>query len=131
MKAPIYPKENPKKGGKQIRKNSWNQNKKNPKKNNREPNRESMAYLVCCPPVNLNSIPPKRIQNHISPQALVLILNQTLKHARPLLDRARQIAKTMELRTNLGRRAVDRTYKCTLAIAEVPSGGAGSGARRN
>ena len=79
--------------------------------------------------MNLITIPPKRIQNHI--KALVHILNETLNHTRPLLDRARQIAKQMGLRTNLGRRAVDRLCRCTLAVAEVGSSGEGSGAGEN
>ena len=36
----------------------------------------------------------------------------------------------MKLRTNLGRRAVDRLYRCTL-VAEVGSGGEGSGEGEN
>ena len=88
-----------------------------------------MGYLVC--DMNLITIPPKRIQNHISSQALVQILNETLNHTRPLLVRARQITKQMELRTNLERRAVDRLCRCTLAVAEVGSGGEGSGAGEN
>ena len=81
--------------------------------------------------MNLITIPSKRIQNHISPQALVHILNETLNHTRPLLDRARQIAKHMKLRTNLERRAVDRLCRCTLAVVEVGSGGEGSEAGEN
>ena len=81
--------------------------------------------------MNLITIPPKRIQNHISPQVLIQILNETINHTRPLLDRARQIAKHMKLRTNLGRRAVDRLCRCTLAVAEVGFGGEGSGAGEN
>ena len=37
----------------------------------------------------------------------------------------------MGLRTNLGRRAVDRLCRCTLAVAEVGSSGEGSGAGEN
>ena len=81
--------------------------------------------------MNLITIPPKRIQNHISPQALVQILNETLNHTLPLLVRARQIAKQMGQRTNLGRKVVDRLCRCTLAVAEVGSGREGSGAGEN
>ena len=81
--------------------------------------------------MNLITIPPKRIQNHISPQALVQILNETLNNTRLLLDRARQIAKHMKLGTNLRRRAVDWLCRCTLAVAEVGFGGEGSRAGEN
>ena len=34
------------------------------------------------------------------------------------------------LRRRMKRRAIDRTYRCTLVVTEVSSSGAGSGARR-